>query len=232
MIIYPAIDILGGKAVRLYKGDYDNVTVYGTPLEAANKWLSSGSDFLHLVDLNGARGDVDNREKIAEIRSASDCFIQIGGGIRNLEQARKYLDLGVNQVIIGTAAVTDQVFLEELVKKYPDQVTVGVDARNGKVSIGGWLSDTELNADDFIKKLEEIGVKRVVYTDISKDGTLTGPNFSMYESVLASVDIEIIASGGISCLDDLKRLKKIGLDGVIVGKALYENKFTLEEALC
>jgi len=232
MIIYPAIDILDGKAVRLFKGDYNNVTVYGTPLEASTIWINSGSGFLHLVDLNGAKGTVDNLSKIMEIRNESDVFIQVGGGIRNLKRVKKYLDIGVNQIIIGTAAVTDKEFLTDVLKDYSDYITIGVDARNGKVSIDGWLSDTELDADKFIADLETLGAKRVIYTDISKDGTLTGPNFEMYEKVLGQVDIEIIASGGISCLEDLKRLKEIGVHGVVVGKALYENKFTLEEALC
>ena len=232
MIIYPAIDILDGMAVRLYKGDYNNVTVYGTPLEASRTWINSGSNFLHLVDLNGAKGAVDNLSEIVDIRKNSDVFIQVGGGIRNLEKAKRYLDVGINQIIIGTAAVTDKEFLADILKDYSDHITIGVDARNGKVSIGGWLSDTELEADKFISDLETLGVKRVIYTDISKDGTLTGPNFEMYKKVLGQVNIEIIASGGISCLEDLSRLKEIGVHGVVVGKALYENKFTLEEALC
>ncbi len=158
-------------------------------------------------------------------------FIELGGGIRSLEQAENYLKLGVNQIILGTAAVKNPELLKLLIKKYPDNLTVGIDAINGMVAVEGWTDVSEVSADDFILQLEDIGVKRIVYTDISRDGTLQGPNFDMYKRVLEVCNIEIIASGGISCLEDLTRLREIGLPGVVVGKALYENKFTLEEAI-
>lgn len=231
MIILPAIDILDKKAVRLYKGDYDQVTVYGTPLEIAKSFEKAGTTWLHLVDLNGAKGDEGNLSVIQEIIENTALSIEVGGGIRSLEKAKAYLDMGVNQVIIGTAAVKDPQFLKALVKSYPNQVTVGVDAKNGFVAVDGWLEATSLEAKDFICHLEKLGIKRIVYTDISKDGTLTGPNFEMYKKILNSTTVEIIASGGISCKEDVIKLKAIGVPGVVVGKALYEKKFTLEEVL-
>lgn len=232
MIIYPAIDILNQNAVRLYKGDYDRVTVYGTPLEMATKWVDEGSDYLHLVDLNGAKGISNNIDVIKKINNTYDIFIQVGGGIRTLEQAEAYLRAGVDQIILGTAAVNDPELLKKMIDKYRDSLTIGVDAKNGYVAVNGWTEGTQLEADKFIKALEEKGVKRIVYTDISRDGTLTGPNFEMYKKVLAETNIEIIASGGISTVDDLLRLKSIGVHGVVIGKALYENRFTLKEVLC
>lgn len=232
MIIYPAIDILNQNAVRLYKGDYDRVTVYGTPLEMATKWVDEGSDYLHLVDLNGAKGMSNNIDVIEKINKAYDIFIQVGGGIRTLEQAEVYLRAGVDQIILGTAAVNDPELLKKMIDKYRDSLTIGVDAKNGYVAVNGWTEGTQLEAGKFIKVLEEKGVKRIVYTDISRDGTLTGPNFEMYKKVLAETNIEIIASGGISTVDDLLRLKSIGVHGVVIGKALYENRFTLKEVLC
>lgn len=231
MIIYPAIDILDGKAVRLFKGDYNKVTTYGRPSELAKKWRLSGSNHLHLVDLNGARQDDDNVSTILYILKDKPAFVQVGGGIRTLKQVNRYLEIGVDQVIIGTMAIKNPKLLKSLVDQYPNQITVGVDAINGMVAVEGWEEVSSVDAIKWIKDLEQVGVKRIVYTDISKDGTLTGPNFDMYEKILKETTLEVIASGGIGVLNDLIRLKKIGLDGVVVGKALYEDRFTLEEAL-
>jgi len=231
MIIYPAIDILDGQAVRLLKGNYDKVTVYGEPKDLSKKWMSSGSNNLHIVDLDGARQSGDNRIAIYDILTASPTFVQVGGGIRTLSQVVQYLEIGVSQIIIGTMAIKDPELLQEIVKLYPDKITVGVDAKNGFVAVEGWEEVSSVDAVSWIKKLESQGVKRIVYTDISKDGTLTGPNFDMYKKVLKETSIEVIASGGISVLEDLIQLKEIGVHGVVVGKALYENRFTLEEAL-
>jgi len=231
MIIYPAIDILDGQAVRLLKGDYNKVTRYGRPQEMACKWQSYGCKNLHLVDLNGARQDKDNSFYIKEILDNHKMTIQVGGGIRSLKQVEKYLDIGVNQIILGTMAVKNPSLLKEIIRIYPDKITVGVDAINGMVAVEGWEEVSKVSALEWIKELEKLGVKRIIYTDISKDGTLAGPNFDMYKKVLKVTSIEIIASGGISVLNDLIRLKEIGVDGVVVGKALYENRFTLEEAL-
>ena len=231
MIIYPAIDILDGQAVRLLKGNYDKVTVYGKPKDLSEKWMSSGSNNLHIVDLNGARQSGDNRIAIYDILAESPTYVQVGGGIRTLSQVVQYLEIGVSQIIIGTMAIKDPELLQEIVKLYPDNITVGVDAKNGFVAVEGWEEISSVDAVSWIKKLESLGVKRIVYTDISKDGTLTGPNFDMYKKVLKETSIEVVASGGISVLDDLIQLKEIGVHGVVVGKALYENRFTLEEAL-
>jgi len=231
MIIYPAIDILDGQAVRLLKGNYDKVTVYGKPKDLSKKWMNSGSNNLHIVDLNGARQSGDNRIAIYDILTESPTFVQVGGGIRTLSQVVQYLEIGVSQIIIGTMAIKDPELLQEIVKLYPDNITVGVDAKNGFVAVEGWEEVSSVDAVSWIKKLESQGVKRIVYTDISKDGTLTGPNFDMYRKVLKETSIEVIASGGISVLEDLIQLKEIGVHGVVVGKALYENRFTLEEAL-
>jgi len=231
MIIYPAIDILDGQAVRLLKGNYDKVTVYGKPKDLSEKWMSSGSNNLHIVDLNGARQSGDNRIAIYDILAESPTYVQVGGGIRTLSQVVQYLEIGVSQIIIGTMAIKDPELLQEIVKLYPDNITVGVDAKNGFVAVEGWEEVSSVDAVSWIKKLESLGVKRIVYTDISKDGTLTGPNFDMYKKVLKETSIEVVASGGISVLDDLIQLKEIGVHGVVVGKALYENRFTLEEAL-
>lgn len=231
MIIYPAIDILDGQAVRLLKGDYNEVTVYGKPKDLSEKWMNSGSNNLHIVDLNGARQTGDNRIAIYDILTESPTFVQVGGGIRTLSQVVQYLEIGVSQIIIGTMAIKDPDLLQEIVNLYPDNITVGVDAKNGFVAVEGWEEVSSVDAITWIKKLESQGVKRIVYTDISKDGTLTGPNFEMYKKVLKETSIEVIASGGISVLEDLIQLKEIGVHGVVVGKALYENRFTLEEAL-
>lgn len=231
MIIYPAIDILDGQAVRLLKGDYNKVTVYGKPKDLSEKWMNSGSSNLHIVDLNGARQSGDNRTSIYDILTSRPTFVQVGGGIRTLSQVDQYLEIGVSQIIIGTMAIKDPDLLQEIVNIYPDNITVGVDAKNGFVAVEGWEEVSSVDAVSWIKKLEYQGVKRIVYTDISKDGTLTGPNFEMYKKVLKETSIEVIASGGISVLEDLIQLKEIGVHGVVVGKALYENRFTLEEAL-
>lgn len=230
MIIYPAIDILDGDAVRLVKGDYDQVTRYGKPKDMAQKWLSYGSNRLHVVDLNGARQDKNNIDSIRELIEEG-VIIQVGGGIRSLDQVETYLSIGVNQIILGTMAVKNPKLLKELIALYPDVITVGVDAKNGLVAVEGWEELSQISALEWIQELENVGVKRIIYTDIAKDGTLTGPNFEMYKQVLSVTSLEVIASGGISVIEDLIKLKKIGVDGVVVGKALYENRFTLEEAL-
>ncbi|MBI9012244.1 MAG: 1-(5-phosphoribosyl)-5-[(5-phosphoribosylamino)methylideneamino]imidazole-4-carboxamide isomerase [Clostridiales bacterium] len=231
MIIYPAIDILDGQAVRLLKGDYNEVTVYGKPKDLSKKLMNGGCRNLHIVDLNGARQAGDNRISIYDILTESPTFVQVGGGIRTLSQVVQYLEIGVSQIIIGTMAIKEPDLLQEIVNLYPENITVGVDAKNGFVAVEGWEEVSSVDAVSWIKQLESKGVKRIVYTDISKDGTLTGPNFEMYKKILKETSIEVIASGGISVLEDLIQLKEIGVHGVVVGKALYENRFTLEEAL-
>jgi len=230
MIIYPAIDILGKEAVRLRKGDYDQVTKYGTPRVVAEKWLAQGSKHLHIVDLNGAVKSSVNKE-VVESMVGLDAFIQVGGGIRTYEQAKRLIEMGVNQIIIGTAAVKDPKLLNQLIEDFSDHLTIGIDAINGQVALEGWLDISSIKSDCFIEALEESGVKRIIYTDISRDGMLSGPNFEMYEKLINKTNLEIIASGGVSSLEDIKRLRLIGVDGVVVGKALYENKFSLKEAL-
>ena len=225
MLILPAIDLLGGEAVRLYKGDYQQKTVYGNPLEIAEKFKAMGAKFLHVVDLDGAKnGNPCNHEIIRQISEILP--IQIGGGIRTAATVEEYLKIA-NRVILGTIAVQKPEFVREMIEKHgPERIVVGVDVRNGKVSTSGWLEDSQLNYLEFIEQLKQIGVQYIVATDITKDGTLTSPNWEMYEKIRG---INVVVSGGISCNEDVKKAGKYY--GVIVGKAYYEGKVNLEELL-
>ena len=233
MFIYPAIDLLNGQAVRLYKGDYNNATVYSdNPATVAAGFASCGATRLHLVDLDGARdGDVRNFDKIHDIVNSSDMFVQVGGGIRDLSVIERYLSLGVDRVIIGSAAVNDKELLKTAVAEFGDAVAVGVDARDGMVAIHGWTDTTDIDSFNFCSKLKEMGIKTIIYTDISRDGTLSGSNLSAYKKLLAVKDISIIASGGISFVEELITLAKLGAEGAIIGKALYNGNLDLEEVL-
>ncbi len=233
MQIFPATDILGGKVVRLTKGDYDAVKIYAdSPYEMAQRFIEAGAVNLHMVDLDGAKdGTPVNFEAIREAAKIKDLFIEVGGGIRDEARIEAYLELGVKRVILGTAAVKNYPFVESAVKKYGDAVAVGVDAKNGLVAINGWLETTDVSSVDFCKKLRDSGVKTVIYTDISKDGMLSGTNLEVYAQLSQIEGLDIVASGGITFEDEIKALRDMNIYGAIVGKAVYENKLDLERVI-
>lgn len=233
MFIYPAIDLRGGKAVRLTKGDYNQMNIYNEdPLSQAKSFYNDGAKFLHLVDLDGAKeGTPVNFETIKKIVSNTDMFVEVGGGIRTLKRVQEYIDLGVDRVIIGTAAITDFPFLLEALKIYGDKIAVGVDTKDGKISVNGWLETTDTDGVEFCRKLRDNGVKTVIYTDISKDGMLSGTNLEIYKKLNEIDGLNIIASGGISFEYEIETLNNMGIHGAILGKALYENKLSLKKAI-
>lgn len=233
MYIYPAIDLRGGKAVRLTKGDYNQMNVYNdNPVSVAKSFYDAGARFLHLVDLDGAKdGTPVNFETISEIVKSTDMFVEVGGGIRTLERVKQYIDLGVDRIIIGTAAIKNFPFVIEAVEKYGDKIAVGVDTKDGKISINGWLETTETDGVEFCEKLRDNRVKTVIYTDISKDGMMMGTNLEIYERLSKINNLNIIASGGISFEHEIESLNKMDIHGAILGKALYENKLDLKRAI-
>lgn len=234
MIILPAIDIKDNKCVRLSQGDFDKVKIYSSdPLKMALKWQEEGAEYLHLVNLDGARGEAFlNRKSIEKIVRSISIPVQIGGGIRSEEKVKSLLDLGVNRVILGTAAVENIALLERLLSVYGnDKIVVSIDAKDGKVATRGWEVISEINSLDLCKKLQGIGVKTIVYTDISKDGMLQGPNFDIYEELMEKTDLDIIASGGISFMEDVMKLKKMNLYGAIIGKAFYDGLLNFKEVI-
>ena len=233
MILFPAIDILSRKAVRLYKGDYNQVTVYSDkPWEFAEDFVRRGCSAIHIVDLDGARsGETVNIETVKKISEVKGLYSEIGGGIRNMETVEKYLDAGVSRVILGTAALQNPVFLKEAVKKYGSKIAVGVDLKDGKVAVKGWLETSEKDGIEFLKDLEEIGVESVIVTDISRDGAMKGTNVELYKRIKNEVSLKVTASGGVSSLEDIKALKALDIYGAIIGKAYYTGAIKLEEAL-
>lgn len=233
MIIYPAIDIIDGKCVRLQQGSYSNVTIFGdNPVEMAMKWESQGARYLHVVDLDGAKsGNSDNIEVIKQIASKLTIPIQLGGGIRSLDTIEKILSNGVSRAILGTSAVNDQEMLKLALKEYKDKIAVGIDAKDGMVAIHGWEKTSDFTAIDFARRVEELGTKTIIYTDISRDGMLKGPNLVAMSEMAKAVGIEVIASGGVSCLKDITDLKATDVRGVIVGKALYTGNIDLKEII-
>jgi phosphoribosylformimino-5-aminoimidazole carboxamide ribotide isomerase len=236
MKIYPAIDILGGKAVRLKQGRRQDVTIYGDPLEMAATWVGKGADWLHVVDLDGAfDGTLRNFEILRAMAAAiPNVRIQVGGGIRNMNALEHMLEAGIHRVILGTAAVQDHGFVKRALAHRPHNVAIGIDARDGTVQISGWTEDSHIGAVDLARRLEDLGARRIVYTDIARDGILQGPNIEAMREMLGSTGLEVIASGGVSSLEDLDRLARINharLEGVIIGKALYEGRIQLEDAL-
>ena len=233
MNIIPAIDLIGGKAVRLKKGDYNEVTVYNNdPVSVAQSFERSGAEFMHIVDLDGAKdGSNANYETIKNIVSATSLYVEVGGGIRNMETVKKYTDIGVSRVIIGTAAVKDPEFLKAAVKEYPENIAVGIDVKDGMVAIKGWTELSEYSCYDFCERMQSIGVKTVICTDISKDGMMSGTNLELYAELQRRYNMNIIASGGVSSLEDVRALKEMELYGAIVGKALYTGAIDLCDAL-
>jgi phosphoribosylformimino-5-aminoimidazole carboxamide ribotide isomerase len=234
MIVIPAIDLKDGKCVRLLQGKKEEVTVYSDdPPSMAKHWQDLGGELLHVVDLDGAfTGEQHNFEKIKAIREAIDIPIEVGGGIRDVERIAKLIDLGVDRTIIGTSAAKNPEMVREACKKFPGKVLVGIDAKDGKVAIKGWVEVTDLDAIEFAKQMQDAGAAGIIYTDISRDGMLTGPNVEAMATMVKAVKIPVIASGGVSKLDDINSLKKINnLWGVITGKALYSGAMDLREAI-
>lgn len=235
MRLYPAIDIKDGKCVRLFKGRFDEVTVYGDdPAEMAKKWESLGGEFIHVVDLDGALiGESVSAEAIKRICASVNVPVQTGGGIRSLEDIEKRLSWGINRVILGTVALDDPDFVCEAIKKFGEKrIVIGIDAKDGYVATHGWEKVSKIGAVDFAKKMRDIGAKTIVYTDIATDGTLGGTNVcAMHEMATAVSGVDVIASGGIGCLDDILSLEDTGVGGVIVGKALYTGRVDLKEAI-
>ncbi|NMD38808.1 MAG: 1-(5-phosphoribosyl)-5-[(5-phosphoribosylamino)methylideneamino]imidazole-4-carboxamide isomerase [Christensenellaceae bacterium] len=232
MQIFPAIDLLDGQVVRLYKGNYDDKTVYNNDVGyVADQFIAKGAKNLHLVDLNGARsGQTTNMEAI-KILCKKGLFIELGGGIRNEDNIKAMLDLGINRVILGTVAAKNPSFVESMVQKYGEAIAVGIDAKKGMVAVSGWEQVTQLSSIDFCKDMFNMGVKTIIYTDISKDGTLTGTNMEAYKQLNTIKGLNIVASGGISFIEEIDELSRMGIYGAILGKALYENKLDLKTAI-
>lgn len=232
MELFPAIDLKDGRAVRLFQGDYDQMTVYSqNPVDVARQFKKRGAENLHLVDLDGAKdGALVNFQSIAEIISDVALFVEVGGGIRDEARIRQYLDLGVGRVILGTIAVTKPDFLEEMVSKYKEKIAVGVDVKDGYVAVNGWKEVTDRKGMDFCRYLQDIGVSTVIYTDISRDGGLKGTNLEAYRQLSKLRDLDIVASGGISFEEEITALKET-VYGAILGKALYDGLLDLERAL-
>ena len=233
MKIYPAIDIKDGKCVRLLRGSFDDVTVYGdNPAEMARKWESLGGEYIHVVDLDGAlKGHGVNAESIKKICKAVNVPVQTGGGIRSISDIEAKLECGISRVIIGTKAVSDADFVKEAVKRYGDKIVIGIDAKDGMVAIEGWEKTSEYQAVEFAKKMEEIGVKTIIYTDIATDGTLMGPNVDAMREMVNNTNMDIIASGGIGNIEHIKALIPTGVEGVITGRALYTGNINLCDAI-
>lgn len=233
MKIFPAIDLYGGQAVRLYKGKYENMTVYNSnPLAVAQDFEQKGASCLHLVDLEGAKsGGTPNLEVIAEIASQTALFTEVGGGIRSMDTIDTYLSHGVDRVILGTAAVTDEGFLQNAVSKYGNKIAVGIDVRDEYVAIKGWTEQSQFTCDEFFAKMQHLGIHTVICTDISKDGAMQGTNLSLYQHLSSTYHMNIIASGGVSSLDDIRALRAMDLHGAIIGKAYYTGAIDLREAI-
>ncbi len=233
MKIFPAIDLFDGKAVRLYKGDYSAMTVYSeNPVEIALDFKAQGAKYMHVVDLEGAKsGDTPNLETIKKLASATDMFVEVGGGIRSMEVVEKYLSVGVDRVILGTAAVTDGKFLQEAVARYGDKIAVGVDIKDGVVAIKGWTEKSQLDAFEFCRYLQAIGVKTVICTDISKDGAMQGANYDLYKKLNSELSMGVIASGGVSDIAGIKILAENNLYGAIIANPYYTRGISLKEAI-
>ncbi|MGJ9459484.1 1-(5-phosphoribosyl)-5-[(5-phosphoribosylamino)methylideneamino]imidazole-4-carboxamide isomerase [Oceanobacillus sp. CF4.6] len=233
MILFPAIDIRGGKCVRLTQGDYNKEKIYGdSPTAMASQWQQKGAEYIHTVDLDGAKtGDSLNLDAIKEIAANTNIPVQVGGGIRSLDIIEDYLSAGVSRVIIGTAAINNKQFLKESVEKYGSKIAVSIDARNGFVATDGWTETSTVKAIDLVKELEALGVETIVYTDILKDGMMQGPNFEELETINNATTMDVIASGGVSTKEDIRKLASLHMYGAIIGKALYDGTLKFEELI-
>ncbi|WP_010680940.1 1-(5-phosphoribosyl)-5-[(5-phosphoribosylamino)methylideneamino]imidazole-4-carboxamide isomerase [Acetivibrio cellulolyticus] len=233
MIIYPAVDVREGKCVRLTQGEFNKETVYSdNPVEMALRWEKAGAQYLHVVDLDGARtGKAQNIAVISEMAVKMGIPVQVGGGIRTIEMIETILCKGIERVILGTSAVKDPELVKRALKTFENNVVIGIDAKDGMVAIEGWEKTSEFTAVSFAKKMEELGAKTIIYTDISRDGMLTGPNLKAMEEMVKAVNIDIIASGGVGKLEDIKNLKEVGVSGAIVGRALYTGDVDLKQAI-
>ena len=233
MLIFPAIDLYEGKAVRLFKGDYAQMTVYSeNPTDVCRDFAAAGATHVHLVDLEGAKnGETPNFETVRAIKESCGLFCEIGGGVRNHEVIDRYLSAGIDRVILGTAAVTQEGFVEEAVARHGEKIAVGVDIRDGYVAVKGWTEKSSLEAFAFCEKMQKIGVKTLICTDISRDGAMQGTNLELYREMSKRFSLDIVASGGVSSIDDVKRLTAMGLYGAIVGKAYYTGAVSLQEAI-
>ena len=233
MIILPAIDLLDRKAVRLLKGDYNRVTVYSdSPIEVAEKFKSLGANYIHMVDLDGAKyGTTPNMDIVAEVAEKTGLFVEIGGGIRSMDTVKEYIDAGVSRVILGTAAICDEDFLKEAVKAYGEKIAVGADVKDGKIAVKGWLEQSDVTLDEFFMKMQKLGVKNIICTDISRDGAMRGTNLELYRELSAKYSLDITASGGVSSIEDVRELRKMNLYGAIIGKAYYTGAVDLKEAI-
>ncbi|MBQ9551279.1 MAG: 1-(5-phosphoribosyl)-5-[Clostridia bacterium] len=233
MILLPAIDLFEKKAVRLLKGDYANMTVYSeNPIEIARDFVRCGATHVHLVDLEGAKdGSTPNLAIVTQIAQTTPLFTEIGGGIRSMETVERYLNSGVDRVILGTAAVNDRGFLERAVSRYGSRIAVGADVKDGFIAIKGWLERSALSLEEFLRQMQAIGVKNIICTDISKDGAMKGTNLALYQELSEQFTMDITASGGVSSLDDVKALRQMNLYGAIIGKAYYTGAIDLKEAI-
>ena len=233
MIIFPAIDLYNKKAVRLYKGDYANMTVYSdNPIEIARDMENAGATHIHMVDLEGAKdGTTPNLDIVAQVARETSLFVEIGGGIRNMETIEKYASAGVKRVILGTAAVEDSEFLKKAIEKYGDMISVGADVKDGYIAIRGWLEKSQLTLDDFVVRMMNMGIRHIICTDISKDGAMRGTNLELYRELSKKYSLDITASGGVSSMDDVRQLRDMEIYGAIIGKAYYTGDIKLSEAL-
>ena len=233
MNIFPAIDLYDKKAVRLFKGDYNQMTVYSeNPIDVARDFEAKGAKFIHMVDLEGAKdGTTPNLSIVADIANKTSLFVEIGGGIRSMETVDKYLSAGVSRVILGTSAVTDEEFLKSAIEKHGEKIAVGADVKDGYIAIKGWLEKSAYTLDAFFEKMQNMGVKTIICTDISKDGAMKGTNLQMYSELSKKYSLDIVASGGVSAIDDVKALRKMELYGAIIGKAYYTGAIDLTEAI-
>ena len=233
MIIFPAIDIVGGKAVRLYKGDYDQMTVYSDhPEEIALDFKNCGATHIHIVDLEGARdGGTPNLDTVLKIKKESGLFCEVGGGIRSMEVVDRYLSAGVDRVILGTAAISDEAFLKKAIEKYDARIAVGADIREGFIAVKGWLERSSVTADEFFERMQNFGVKTIICTGINRDGVMAGTNLSLYRTMSRRYRMDITASGGVSSMDDILALKEMDMYGAIIGKAYYTGAIDLKKAV-
>lgn len=233
MILFPAIDLFEKKAVRLYKGDYANMTVYSeNPTQIARDFERKGCTHIHMVDLEGAKdGTTPNISIVEQVAKETSLFVEIGGGIRSMQTVERYLNAGVSRVILGTAAVNDEAFLRAAVQKFGDGIAVGADVKDGYIAIKGWLEKSAVTLEDFLRRMEQIGVRNIICTDISRDGAMKGTNLSLYRQLSEKFKLDITASGGVSTMEDVRKLREMNIYGAIIGKAYYTGAIDLEEAL-